>query len=95
MRFGELKGTFLEEYYLLEARLLDSLLFPTGSDACNTQRQIFNSAAEPNKIGEENVTGAVIADMIGKYTQKISTRSGILNSIASIPRYDRRNNLLC
>jgi hypothetical protein len=33
------------------------------------------------------VNGGILADMIGKYVNLIASRSGLLSSIASIPRY--------
>ena len=33
------------------------------------------------------VTGGILADIIGKYVNLIASRSGLLSSIASIPRY--------
>ena len=80
------------------------------------QQQIFNFAAEPNKIGREKVrkpwpysilttpesfvnfskvNGTVLADMIGKYVKLIESRSGLLSSIASIPRWYFKNSIFC
>ena len=109
MDFAQLKGAFLEEYYLLEVGQLLRTLFPAHWPEFGGIRGRFSISLQSPTLSEQKrlwwislftvgcddiihclapsqVNGSMLADMIGKYVKSIASRSGLLSSIASIPR---------
>ena len=48
-------------------------------------RLVFKHAMTPPSIGMNQINGAVLVDLIVKYTDQIATKSGLLMSISEIP----------